>query len=298
MYDNQREGIVRTLSLFFVIWSVFGPIDSSLIEFKIIFLNDTALNSILNSIELFWVLKILLVTTSLALMKYPASLPLSALQMVSGGLFLYLGVVSNSLWNYNTHIIIISILTFVAGLRSKTKSGNNVQEKELITALSLIFATIYYQAALSKMVVSGAEWMNSGLSIYIHLLKFNPALSSLLDGRGILFQVAGWMTVIGELALGTLFIVPKTRKLAAVSSITFHIMLWFTLHISFWHLWIFYPATYFASIIPMSNIRFSKAGRASGVLKISGITAYQSMALGLLSYLNSSVKHLNFRRKS
>lgn len=245
MFDNQHDGIVRTLSVFFIIWSIFGPIDASLIEFKALFLDHTIINSRLNSIEFFWILKYFLIITSIVLIKQPASLILSGLQLVSGSLFLYLGVVSNSLWNYNTHIIIISILTFITSLRAETKSKNSIVQKDLVLAMSLIFAAIYYQAAISKMVVSGVDWMNSGLSIYTHLMKFNPTLSSWLDGNLILFKMAGWLTVIGELILGTLFIFQRTRRLAAVISTAFHIMLWLTLNISFWHLWIFYPAIYF-----------------------------------------------------
>ena len=129
----------------------------------------------------------------------------------------------------------------MAGLRSKDENT----QKDLATALSLIFATIYYQAALSKLVVSGLDWMNSGLSIYIHMLNFNPTLATILDGSQILYRMAGWLTVLGELALATMFLFPRTRKRAAMISIAFHLMLWFVFHISFWHLWIFYPAVYF-----------------------------------------------------
>lgn len=242
MYDNQRTGVIRTLSMFFLVWTVFGPIDASLIEFKTKFLGY----SVLNSIELFWILKPVLVITSLALFKWPKNLTLSGIQLVSGSLFLCLGVVSNSLWNYNTHILIIATLAFISGLRVELKHDGKTIQKDLATALSLIFATIYFQAAVSKLVVSGLDWMNSGLSIYIHMLKFNPALSSILDGSPILFRLAGWLTVTGELFLGSLFVIPRTRKRAAIVSISFHIMLWFAFHISFWHLWIFYPALYFS----------------------------------------------------
>jgi uncharacterized membrane protein YphA (DoxX/SURF4 family) len=241
MYDNQRIGVMRTLSMFFIVWTFFGPIDASLIEFKSKFLGYT----VLNSVEFFWILKTVLIITSLTLLKWPRNLTLSGIQLVSGSLFLCLGVVSDSLWNYNTHILIIATLTCISGLRVKLKQDGKTIQKDLITAVSLIFATIYIQAAVSKLVVSGLDWMNSGLSIYVHMLKFNPALSSLLDGNLILFRMAGWFTVIGELVLGSLFVIPRTRKLAAMVSISFHVMLWFAFHISFWHLWIFYPAVYF-----------------------------------------------------
>lgn len=242
MYDSKRTDVTRALSMFFIVWAFFGPIDASLIEFKAKFIGYTALNCV----ELFWILKTVLVITSLALLKSPTNLTLSGIQIVSGGLFLCLGVVSNSIWNYNTHVLIVAILTFISGLRVELKQDGKTIQRDLTTALSLIFATIYFQAAVSKLVVSGLDWMNSGMSIYVHMLKFNPALSSILDGNPILFRMAGWLTVIGELVLGSLFVIPRTRRLAAIVSISFHIMLWFTFHISFWHLWIFYPAVYFS----------------------------------------------------
>lgn len=241
MLDSQRDGIVRTLSVFFIVWSFLGPIDSSFIEFKANFSDDSVLNSILNTWEVLWILKAVLVAASVALIRSPANLILSSIQLISGSLFLYLGVVSNSIWNYNTHIIVISILTFISGLPTKNKNA----KRDLVGTLSFVFATIYFQAAISKLVVSGIEWMSSGLSIFMHLKMFNPPLSALLGGDPILFQTAGWLTVIGEIILGTLFVVPRTRKLAAVISVLFHVMLWLTFHISFWHLWIFYPAVYF-----------------------------------------------------
>tara|TARA_B110001454_G_C12723278_1_gene436240 strand:- start:36608 stop:37405 length:798 start_codon:yes stop_codon:yes gene_type:complete len=237
MPNSIRSAIVRTLSLFFVIWSIFGPIDSSLIEFKTILFGP----SLLNGISFLFFLKFCLIFSSIALVLQPRSLWLGLIQLIAGSLLLYVGLVSNSVWNYNTHIIVIALLTYITGLR-----GSEAGEKDLVTCVSLVFATIYIQAAISKVAVSGLDWMNTGLTIYRHLLKFNPTLSAILDGNPILFQMAGWLTVIGELVLGSFFAIPKTRKLAAMLSISFHIMLWFAFNISFWHLWIFYPALYFS----------------------------------------------------
>ena len=146
MYDSQRAGIVRTLSLFFIIWSIFGPIDHRLTEFKTIFFDSTGIEGILNSIDLFWILKSILLLTSVALLKWPENLTLSVFQLVSGILFLSLGVISNSLWNYNTHIVIISILTLMAGLRSKDENT----QKKLFIQMELFQDTILSRCLLTN----------------------------------------------------------------------------------------------------------------------------------------------------
>lgn len=239
MHLDRRSVISRFISIYFIIWALAGPIDQSSITFRQEFVTTYS-----PSLLVFFLLRAGLVGISVFTFVKPGLMALSLLQFMFGAMYLYLGVISEALWNYNTHVLLISLLCLITGCKSY---GRQQADDDLVSGISLLFGLVYFQAGLSKIVYSGAEWMNSGLSIFVHLEDFNPNLSAILGGHKWLFQSAGYMTVLGELILGLLFILPRTTIWAASLAFLFHLLVWVSFGISFWHLWIFFPAVYLKS---------------------------------------------------
>lgn len=239
MTFDRRNLISFSLSIYFLIWIFAGPIDYSYLNFRnSVFSSDTV------NVILFFAVKLILAFVSIAIIIKPKKSLFHFVQFLCGSLYLFFGFLNNDLiWNYNTHVLLISFLNLLT--RSKYFEADH--NRDLQNALSLIFASIYLQAATSKLHISGIDWMASGSNIYLNLLDFNPIISNFLSGNKIVFMFLGWLTVIGELLLAILFIIPRFRKTGALLALLFHCGIWLFFNISFWHLWIFLPATYLSA---------------------------------------------------
>ena len=236
-----------TLAFAYLILVLLGPVDTSLIEFKI---HMGALPAFWRN--LFPWLQTAILLISLIIMRFPLSLRLLSLHLILGLLFLFLGKATDQIWSYNTHMLFLEALLILSYFIQNPKQG----ERNFVSAASFLIGFIYLQAAFSKMLVSGIFWMNSGTAIFVHLFDFNPMLSKLAGGHKILFAALGWGTVLGEIVTGLLFFSKRTRMAGVLLSLIFHIGVWFSFHISFWHLWIFFPALYIPDAISWWRARY------------------------------------------
>lgn len=175
--------------------------------------------------------------------------------------FLFNGYVSSfgTSWNQSTHLHLILLLLCFApaskelALFRRYKTENH-SAKDLqftswcIASLQLLFAGIYFNAAVGKLNVAGIDWFLTGSRIEQTMIytKVFSGVSQLEYVLGFpwLFPVMGIMTAIFEFGfLPALLITQRTRVLGVIA-LVFHISIELSLDVFFYHLWLLIPSIF------------------------------------------------------
>lgn len=152
----------------------------------------------------------------------------------------------SELWNYNTHInIFLFALSFAPGNVGSTQhSVEAIHERNsaILFFMRLQVAAIYLQAGLAKLLSGGVAW--STLTPYLHIVLQDGWAAQWLTQWPTLVMWGGIAIVLTELLLPVALMVRATQPYAAAVAIALHLVMFATLNISFWHLWVLFPALF------------------------------------------------------
>lgn len=137
------------------------------------------------------------------------------------------------LWNYVSHLLFGLVLLTLH--QWSGRSGNN---RSILPNLKILFAAVYLQAGLSKLIYGGVEWFWGGKTIYVYAQIIGTPLAHGLIGHHALFRAATMSSFVIELLLPFLLFVRRLEVYAMAIFIAFHVGIWLVIGISFWHLWI------------------------------------------------------------
>ena len=157
----------------------------------------------------------------------------------------YVSRFAGAQWSYNVHLNLFSAL-FCCLYTGQTTPQNNPERSSLIlSVMQLYVAFLYFQTALSKLLHGGLRWFLQGETIYTNAL--------LLGGeRGAFFASYSWLppllgvgTGLFEFGFLFLYLAGFSRRWLGVMGALFHLGIFAMLGISFWHLWLLYPALFY-----------------------------------------------------
>jgi hypothetical protein len=143
----------------------------------------------------------------------------------------YITCFSTSYWITNTHLNIFLALTC---LPKKYKSV-------VVRFCQVYIAFMYFQAGLSKLLLGGISWFLYGERIWTETLLLGTPIGKYLTQWPILFMPMGWFTFIVELIIPCCLLY---NKYLIIIPILFHIGTYMILGISFWFVWILFPAIF------------------------------------------------------
>ena len=168
---------------------------------------------------------------------------LAAVLVVTGFLVLD-GMASGigNLWSFNTHLHFwgILILCTWGGILPKKCCDRSL----LMAGARVMVACVYARAGMSKVIYGGIEWMVSGSTPRYFSAIIGTDFGKSLYPYARLFQVFSVLTVLTELVLPLLLMVPKTRFWGSILAILLHLGIYAIMGISFWHLWCFFPVLF------------------------------------------------------
>ena len=115
----------------------------------------------------------------------------------------------------------------------------------VLTFTMLYVSTLYLQAGVSKLLLGGIEWFTTGRRVYMETLILGTAFGKwLVPHCQWIFRLFGYGTAVVELIVPFLLFNPVLAPWAALTLFLFHMGTYSVLGISFWFLWILYPAIY------------------------------------------------------
>ncbi|AJC21071.2 hypothetical protein RO07_12455 [Pandoraea pulmonicola] len=148
----------------------------------------------------------------------------------------------SSIWNYNTHLNIFLVALSFSPARSTTSQRSDEVRSSIVFFMRLQVAIIYLQAGLAKLVLGGLNWPSR--APFIHLVLQGSWASSWFTSYPQLIEMGGVLVIAIELSLPVLLMCRRTRRAAALVAIGLHSVFFVTLGISFWHLWVLFPALF------------------------------------------------------
>jgi hypothetical protein len=113
-----------------------------------------------------------------------------------------------------------------------------------LTAMQLQVGLVYLLAGISKLRVSGFGWFTGGRTLLASTLFRGTALGRRIVAVPALRRSMGMATAVFELGAPALLLWPTMHVGLAVMALTFHLGVLLVMRISFWHLWVFFPALF------------------------------------------------------
>jgi hypothetical protein len=113
--------------------------------------------------------------------------------------------------------------------------------------MQLYVGVLYFQSGLSKLLDGGVGWFTSGDTVYALMVYQDIPLAQPLLQHRWLFSVAGVCVGLLEFFfLPLLLLRPRLRPWLGGAAALFHLVLYLTVKISFWHLAVLIPFLFIA----------------------------------------------------
>jgi hypothetical protein len=154
----------------------------------------------------------------------------------------------DEVWNYNSHlnVFLLALSCVGTGDKPSPRGGKEISPEvasALVAALQSYYGWIYFQAGLSKALVSGIRWLD-GTTVRGSWAECGTPLGRLLSKADVRLAVAASIAALGfELSFfPLLFSGQRYWRALGLGSLAFHASTKATMDISFWHLsWLAVP---------------------------------------------------------
>jgi hypothetical protein len=168
----------------------------------------------------------------------------------------YTAQFTGSAWNYDTHLNFFAAALCLAksdarpsldGLLGWTGPASERDAQQASFALAfmqLYVALLYFQAGVAKLISPGLIWFTSGVTPYYFTAIAGTALGQYLTQWPWIFQVFTALSGLFEFSFLPLMLWRRTRRAAVFAAMAFHLGTYLVMDISFWHLWMLYPALF------------------------------------------------------
>ena len=179
---------------------------------------------------------------------YPA---ITVTLLVIGFLFLdcYFANLTPEVWPNFFHLHFIGICCILLeSLRYLEFPAMPASPEVFTTVYQVIFiqiGLIYFFSGLAKLIHGGVAWAHNAESLHLILLMRGSSLGKLILSRPFPRRMAGTGTIIFELFAPVLLFLPNGFVYLSISAFLFHMATYAFIRISFWHLWVFFPALIF-----------------------------------------------------
>lgn len=155
----------------------------------------------------------------------------------------------SELWNYNTHL---NLFLLCLAFDPSSADGNSPSKRAKQRTSAILYfmrfevAILYLQAGLSKLIHGGPFWYAK--TPYVHLVLQDRFGKTLFGEVPNVVALLGALVLVVELLLPFLLLNCKTRTFGVFLAILLHVSFYFTLGISFWHLWVLFPALFLVGL--------------------------------------------------
>jgi hypothetical protein len=174
--------------------------------------------------------------------------PLVLLAMAAGFALLdaYVARLTPQVWSnfFHLHVFALSCLVASSAQRWLQPGPAGEVASFALTTMSLQVGLVYFLAGLSKLRLGGLEWFSSGRTVLAASVFRGTSLGRRVLAVHSLRSWVGVGTGLFELGAPALLFWPALHRPFALIAFAFHMGTLSTLRISFWHLWIFFPALF------------------------------------------------------
>ncbi|KFE68869.1 HTTM domain-containing protein [Hyalangium minutum] len=169
-----------------------------------------------------------------------------ALLLAFGLLDRYLASLSPRLWNnvFHVHLFLLGYCIARAAPLLAPPAQAERLASFMLTAMQFQVGLVYLLAGISKLRVGGLEWFTQGRTLLASTLFRGTALGRRVVAVPAARRAMGLASGAFELGAPALVLWPAMHPWLAVMAISFHLGVLLLMRISFWHLWVFFPALF------------------------------------------------------
>lgn len=169
----------------------------------------------------------------------------------------YVSRFADAQWSYNVHLNLFLVLLCFTRTDQRYALQKNAlaytpKEEEkgslVLSVMQLYVAVLYFQTGLSKLLQGGVRWFTHGETIYTSAILLGGPRGAFFASYPWLSVLSGVFTGIFELGFLLAYLVGLNRRWLCVMAILFHTGTFLVLGISFWHLWLLYPALFWLDV--------------------------------------------------
>jgi hypothetical protein len=161
-------------------------------------------------------------------------------------------------WNANTHLNFFTLalclaqptLRFSVDARRLARQPNAESEQAAQIAsavlgfMQIYVGLLYFMSFVGKFGAAGWSWFTSGLTPYFFVFLAESERGKYLASWPWIYRVFTLTGGFYELGFLLLLWTETTRRWIAVFGVFFHLGIWLVMDISFWHLWVLFPALF------------------------------------------------------
>jgi hypothetical protein len=255
----RRFALLRiSLGLIIAVLVTFGPYGSFYTNTAAFLYEPGPLLPFLPALSpsLFYLLRALVVFSSILfaggwLLRWMA--PLTALSFFVFNY--YVSCFAGAQWSYNVHL---NLFLFLWWISLKKKDSTEF----VVGFMQLYVAMLYFQTGLSKLMHGGLRWFTEGETIYTNALLLGGERGAFFAQYEWLFPLAGIATALFELGFLPAYLL-GFRRLLCVAGVLFHLGIFLMLGISFWHMWLLYPALFWMNRVDHGSDKDKDLHRAT-----------------------------------
>lgn len=255
-YSLERIAVLRiTLAASVLVILLFGPYGSFYDELvRVLSMHElTTWNHVMTHGGRRVVRLIAIVAASLLLVGYKPTLSAITLFSAFGVLEYWSSSVAPIVWNYDTHLLFFLVVLALAPCgarysicsrwyRRENEADQKCRASTLLWLMQGWVGLLYFQAGVSKLLLVGPKWFLTGQSLLVSLFRQETPAGAWLAQSPQTVRALAILVGLFELSFVALLLNRRLHAFLGLAAIVFHLATWVFLGISFWHLWILYPA--------------------------------------------------------
>ena len=234
--SERLHYITKVLLLSVVVWTLFGTGHAINIEiYK--FLYGSTHFFIKEEFHLFFIRFLIVILGTVGLFKEWQKI---SLLLISALFFIYQHFhyeVWPVAWNFNTHLNFFLIAVTVFQFSPKKEKHASAT----IAFFYLFVGFLYFQAGMSKVLVSGVSWITEGTTLSQFTLLQGTTFGKWLVQHQLVPQIMSGSALLIELIILPWIILNRGYQYLFILLTSLHIGIYAVMGISFWHLIILFP---------------------------------------------------------
>lgn len=168
----------------------------------------------------------------------------------------------SEMYNYNTHLNLFLIAIAIGDIFKAMK----IDVEQYVFSFSRFYvAVFYFQAGITKIIHAGFEWFN-GRTAWVFSMEMGTPLGMFMTNYPELFTIGSIIIVLFELTFLPLYLLKIHVEKLVLGAFMLHMTVFLTMGISFWHMWIIFPALFYREISESINNWKSHKHKSSTVV--------------------------------
>ncbi|MEZ8099082.1 hypothetical protein [Vibrio bivalvicida] len=151
------------------------------------------------------------------------------------------------LWNFNSHLNFFMVAIALVEVRKRFWESNDTFTKQVVYFCQFYVAVFYFQSGISKLLHTGVTWLD-GRTALLFALEMGTEFGAFLANYPWIYSLGSVIIVGFEILFLPLFLIRAHLEKLVIGAMLLHLSVYLTMDISFWHMWLLFPALFWEDL--------------------------------------------------